>query len=679
MNARILSAVVVVVLVITGAVVLWSRSASAPSLSDPAGGVARSQAAPEHVQVAGCRFERGQTFAFGYRSQTNSRINAIIPGARDVVSQTAVVDLNGTLNFEVLSASPESTVLLGRLSGANDTATRAAGSSLEAGFLARVDARCEVTAFARHQGTPQIAARAQHVMASDLSFSVGDGYPVTEVSFATSLGTLRTMVTRGEPGVFTRKALNYTSHWIPRMEGVNLVEGSLEARRGSSGWVERLFGSEAVSGAEVQSSKTEWSAEARAVDPAALADVSRAEGDYVWVNALGLVDEADVVVGTPSEDHDRRVAAARGVTFDAAMTRFGALVASGANINEQWRDTAAWLDAHPDQIPDFVDVITDESFPAGAKAPAFLALGQTQNSVARESLLGIFREPESQQADKIRSSLALSMRADVGLPLAKELKKVAMKKSADSSDAAVARQAVLHLGVLAGTHQNQTDVMQESLGLVQQLSTTAKTADDYSVLFGLVGNMAELSLLPQIATWSRSPDPLLRRELPDAIRRYRVERVHDLVLDWLARESDVDVKRELFETLFHMYVDAGRPVEEDLMREALRHLAERPLVLTRQSLYHLLTPFMDRPEVHEAFKAALKYELDEKSGLYSLVAQGLPATTIYEVFATLPSLRGQYVGGLKPEATQGVPMLDVRPINEVPQPGFEAAMKEVTP
>ena len=679
MNARILSAVVVVVLLMAGAAVVWSRSRGAPSPSELAREGAASQVAPERVPVAGCSFERGQTFAFDYRSHTNSRITAIIPGAKEVVPQTAVVDLNGTLSFEVVSASPQSAVLVGRLSGANDTATRAAGPTLEAGFLARIDARCEVTAFARHGGTPQIAARAQHVMASDLSFSVGDGYPVAEVSFPTSLGTLRTMVTRPEAGVFARKALNYTSHWLPRMLGVNLVEGAAEAHRGSSGWVERLSGYEEVSGAEVQSSKTEWSAQARAADPAALAGVSRVEADYVWVNALGLLDEVDVVVGTPSEDHERRVAAARGVTFDVAMTRFGALVASGANINEQWRDTAAWLDAHPDKIPDFVEVITDQSFPPGAKAPAFLALGQTQNSVARESLLGIFREPESQQADKIRSSLALSMRADVGLPLAQELKKVAMSKTDDSSDSAVARQAVLHLGVLAGSHPNQTDVMKESLALVQELSATAKTADQYSVLFGLVGNMAELSLLPQIASWSRSPDPVLRRELPDAIRRYRVERVHDLVVEWLARETDADVKRDLFETLFHMYVDAGRPVEEDLMREALRHLAERPLVLTRQSLYHLLTPYVDRAEVRDVFKAALKYELTEKSGLYSLVAQALPASTIYEVFASLPSLQGQYAGGLKPAETSGAVTPEVRPINEVPQPGFEAAMKEVSP
>lgn len=670
MNARIASVVAVGAAAALVAGLLWSRGATvapSPGPSAPTPG-STAPGAPASA-ITACRFQQGQTFSFDYRSETHARLAAVLPGTHEVVPQTAAVELTGVVTFEVLSVHTEDAVLVGRLSGVNASATRAAGPTLEAAFLTRVNERCELTAFARARATPQVAARAQHVLASDLSFSIGDGSPASEALFPTSLGQLRALVLRGEePGRFVRKAVNYTSHWVPRMAQVHLVEGEVDVRRGASAWVERLTGHEEVGGGEVQFSKTDWSVIARAVDPAALSGASRREEDYVWVNALGAVEAGDVVVGNEAQDHQRRVVAARDLSFETAMTRFGAKLEAGANINEQWRDMAAWLDAHPEQIPDYVDVITDEAFPAGGKAPAFLALGQAQDPLAREALLGVFREPEAQQADRMRSSLALSMRKDVGLPLAKELKAVASSTSRDASEVAVARQAVLHLGVLAGTHQTQADVVAESLSMVSTLSASAKTADDYSVLFGLVGNMAELSLLPRIAEWSKSPDPVLRRELPDAIRRYRVDRVHDLVVEWLARETDADVKRELFNTLHHMYVDAGRPVEEDLMREALRHLAERPLVLTRQSLYHLLTPYGERPEVQEALTSALTFELSEKSGLYSLVAQALPAERIYEALRV----------GVKPPERAAVttPTPSSRPLNEAAPAGFDAVMRE---
>jgi hypothetical protein len=657
------------VVLLVGAGLWVTRGTQATADGASPGPTASPVAASPSGTPSGCHLERGQGFAFAYRSETHSRISAQLPGASEVITQAATVELTGTLSFEVLSAGERDAVLLGRLSGVNAPATRAAGPTLEAGFLLRVDEQCQVTAFARHQQTPQVAARAQHVVVTDLSFATADGAAPREVVFPTSLGTLRALVLPGDaPGTLVRRALAYTAHWAPRMAAVQLVEGDVEVRRGASRWFEGLRGVEVVAGGEVQTSKTEWSLAAQPYDATALAGVTREVGDYVWENSLGVVEGGEVVVGTEAEDHARRVATMRDVSFDAALLRFGAKLEAGVNINEQWRDMAAWLDAHPERITDYVEVITDEAFPAGGKAPAFLALGQTQNPVAREALLGVFREPDFQQGDRIRSSLALSMRTDVGLPLAKELKAVAAQGGGSDSEAAVARQAVLHLGVLAGTHRAQPDVVAESLSLVSALAGSAKTADDYSVLFGLVGNMGEPSLLPRIADWSRSPDPVLRRELPDAIRRYRVERVHDLVLEWLQRETDADVKRGLFDTLYHMYVDAGRPVEEDLMREALRHLDEQPLPLTRQSLYHLLTPHAHRPEVKAALTAGLRLELAEKSGLYALVAQALPRESIYEALRV--DVRSSDTPAAAPAATPG------RPLNEAAPPGFDAIMQQ---
>jgi hypothetical protein len=424
---------------------------------------------------------------------------------------------------------------------------------------------------------------------------------------------------------------------------------------------------EEVSGGMVRFSRTEWTAQAVAPAAAALSAASRSQADYVWENPFaGDAQEAETTPLAASKDHERRVAAMHDVAYPVALERFTVMLEGGANINDQWRDMAAFLDAHPEQIPAYVEHITAPEFPAGYKAPAFLALGQAQTPVARDALLGVWRERDQQPADRMRSSLALALRADVGAPLAKELRAEATRTGGDEVDVAVSRQAVLHLGVLAGTRPGDRDVTEEATALAKQLVASAQTPSDWSAAFGLIGNMAEGTLLPDIAQWSRLPDPAVRQHVPRALRRYRVERVHALLVDWLARESSADVKRELFDVIHHMYVDANRPVEEDLMREALRHLREQPQVLNRQSLLHVLAPFVGtHPEVLEAFKVQLKVELEERSGLYSLVAEYLPAASIYEVLSTVPGLRAQFAGGLRPELSAR-PAAEERPMPEVP-------------
>lgn len=676
MSARhLVVAVSSTVLVAVVAGVWWQRQARvdpAPTLPSP---VAVTPTLPTPSGAA-CRFTRGQTFAFAYQSETHYRVTVPLPGAREAMPQTGTAELQGQLTFEVLDGAAHEATLLGRLTQPNDTAVKLAGPTLENSFLARLDERCQVTGFARLKATPHVAARAQQVALHDLAFSVGDGTPTSEASFLTTLGTLRTMVAASPeaPGVYVRKPLNYTARWSPRMEGVALIDGLVTISRGQSPWFEELRGEEELGGGPVEFSKTEWSAKQAAVDAAALSTASRKLDDYVWENTFVEHEEARTQLGGDDDDHARRVELARTTTFDQALGHFGALVAAGANINEQWRDLSAFLDAHPDQIEAFVDTVTDDDFPPGAKAPAFLALGEAKTPVAREALLGVYRDRESGTADRIRSSLALVTRADVGAPLARELRTEALRKPATTEEAAVSRQAVLHLGILSGTHPGQSDLLSEATELMQTLTATAKTPEDYSVLCGAVGNMAELSMLPQIATWSQLPDPALRQKVPQALRRYRVDRVHDLLVSWVERERDPDVLRELFNVMHHMYVDAGQPIDTPLVQAALRHLREQPKVLTRQSLYHLLAPHVGDATVRATLEAQLKFELEERSGLYSLLAQDLPAESVFAVLSTLPSVRGQFGGALKPGATSAPPPVVDSPMPAPPE-GFEAAIR----
>ncbi len=674
--------IVIVAAAVTAAlaVALWWPRTSPVQTPGPLPGTTALPTAVDAVRGGeACRFTTGATFSWAYRTESHYRVNTLLPGAPGPAPQNGDAEVQGRLSFEVLSSAPGTAMLVGRLTAANETALRAVGAPLENSFLARVDERCQVTAFARLKTTPGNAARVQHLALSDLSFSVAPNAPGAEPQFFTAMGTLRAQVTQGDEGAghWLRKPVGYLARWSPRMDTVNLKDGLLEVRRGNSAWFDTLRGEEEVAGGEVEFSRTEWSATPLPPDATALQSVSRDEADYVWGNALADLEVARGTAGGPTQDHARRVELARNTTWDEAITRFSTLIAARANINEQWRDMAAYLDAHPDKIEEYVEEITAREFPAGAKAPAFLALGQTQSPIARDALLGVYRNTAAMSGDRIRSSLALAARNDVGAPLAKEFHTQAMSKTSGPAEASVARQTMLHLGILAGTHPAQTDVTAEALTMVKELTATAKTPEDFSVLCGTVGNMAERSLLPQIATWSKLPDASLRQQVPQALRRYAVADVHDLMVEWLQRETSSDVKRELFNVMHHMYVDAHQPIDAPLVAEAMKHLRENPKVLTRQSLYHLLAPHIGtNPEVHAQLKQQLKYELDEKSGLYSLVAQDLPAASVLEVLSTMPQLANQFAGGLKPEDTHAAPPPESTPLPDLPAPpAMEAAMR----
>jgi len=580
--------------------------------------------------------------------------------------------LTGELTFEVLTPSSNGTaVLVGRLSGANAQAKQLMGERVEAPFLAKVNSRCEVTAFAHHKDTVRPVARVQDVVLNDLAFAIPRG-ELEEVQFHTTIGTQRALVARDqESGQFLRKALSYNARWLPSMASVDVVAGEVHIRRGSGPWFDGLKGTEEVRGGAVDASTTEWEVTSSKVDGALLTGVSRRESDYVWANVLGDDENApEVKLLGDDKEHQRYVELMSNVSYEQAIVRFSALLERGANINEQWPAMAGYLDAHPDKIGEYVELITDESFPDGAKAPAFLVLAQTRSPVARESLLGMYRDRAIDPANRMRSSLALVSRADVGAPLARELRVEASRSPENEAEAAVSRQAVLHLGMLSGTRPTQEDIVIEATDLVSELASKAKTPHDYSVLCGAVGNMADPRQLPRVAQWSQIADPDIRMQVPHALRRYKIDAVSDLVENWLARETDQAVNRELFNIIRHMHVDEARQVSPQIAAAALKHLKENPPVLNRQSLFHILAPSVGTNlDVREVFKTQLKVELTERSGLYSLVAAYLPAESQYEVLATVPGMSGQFGGGIEPLLPQPEPRGQ-----EVPIPQMQRAM-----
>jgi hypothetical protein len=269
---------------------------------------------------------------------------------------------------------------------------------------------------------------------------------------------------------------------------------------------------------------------------------------------------------------------------------------------------------------------------------------QAQNPAAREALLGIWRERRLPTMDRVRGSLALATRPDVGAAYAQELVGEITRKSESSEEANVARQAVLHLGVLAGTRPNDRAVMEVVHSALMNRASVATTPHDLEVVFAAMGNTGDVTFLPEVQKWSQHPDWEFRAAAAIGMRRMNVDLVESFTLEWLRRETHPDVKREIFEVVHHQYTDAGKPVGEALMLEAVKHLRQQPRILTRQSIFRILEAHMSHPDVRQAMRDQLKVEYEARSGLFAFLASLLSERDVQSVLASIPSLRDQFNG-----------------------------------
>jgi hypothetical protein len=365
-------------------------------------------------------------------------------------------------------------------------------------------------------------------------------------------------------------------------------------------------------------------------------------------------------------DHEQRVAAMRDVKFEAALGHFTALADTNQNIATRWPDMAAFLDAHPEHIEDFSTRLITE-FEPHQKVGGFLALGQAQNPAAREALLEIWRERGLSMMDRTRASLALVTRADVGVALAKELRVEAARRPSTSDEANVSRQAMLHLGVLAGTRPANQQVALETREAILSALSGAKTPEDTSVIFAAIGNTGDATYLPELETWSLDRSAEIRATVALGMRRMPVEAVRDFTVAWLRRETHPDVKREIFEVVQHQYQDAGRPIGEALLLEAVGHLRQQPRILTRESLFRLLEPHAGNELVRAALRDQLKVEYERQSGLFAFVAGLLPERDVQAVLTSIPTLHDQ-LGTVSPTPPSSPAQANALP--ETPPEGF---------
>ncbi len=596
-----------------------------------------------------CHFTVGQRLAYDLTSEVSVRLAPEL--ARFGGADAPRNSLNESqLTLEVLKVDGLGAVLLARAGGLEVTA----GEDVKAPWLARVNERCEVAGFARHVATTRGAARQQQALLHELWFSLA-GVTPRAVAFENSTGAAVGQVF-ADDGALVRTTQQYERVFLPSMNGVQVKRSRLTVKRGDGPWFDTIEGVEETSvPGVIESGRAVLKVGKRTFEEAVLTSASRHEADYVWQNLLGAAPDGHLRANSMPEDHRQRMAAMRPLSLSTALDGMAGTIATGASVDQQWRDMAAFLDAHPEDINDFAEVVVTE-FPANWKGVGYLALSHTENVEARELLLTVLRERNAPTIDRVRASLALVTRHDVGLPLAKELLAEARLSGGTKDQQDFGHQALLFAGMMSGLRPEEKPIQDEVHGsLAEQL--TRPSWQELVPVYAAIGNTGDLSFLPDIDRASRHPDPDWRAVVPIALRRMPLAGVREFELGWLRRETSPDVLRELFMVIHRQYQDLGKTIDDELATEAVNYLRRQPHLLTRQTLLMLLEPWVaQRPDVRAAFRDQLKIEYEATTGMFAFVASALSEEDVEAALATVPSLGDQYgTVSATPPSSFGVP------------------------
>lgn len=582
----------------------------------------------------GCSFDAGQTFALSYQSQTTFH-----DGQR-----TKEQRVQGTLTFSVLDAAPQASVLVATFTP-DSAPTGEATRDLDAPFLVQINRWCELERFGRGASVAVDVARLQQSLVHELWFSRPEGKASATERFKNAVGEARATLDVDDSGAVTRTVRAYERFWSPDMAGTRVqksvlrVEQSPATNRAFAPWLSRAVGEQTlVLPGALPSGTSTIKAQAVAAKASDLRDASRDEEDYIWGDLLR--PQSRQMAPGISDGYQKRVEAMRNVKFDQALQRFGTLVETKANAEEHHVVMAAYLDAHPENIVPFSKLLAAK-LPDNWKPAGYAALQATQNPVAKDALVELWTEERLPSIERVRSSLALAGRLDVGAPLARKFAAASTRGTSDG-ELDVAKHALLHLGVLAGTHGDDGEVQEIARETLASRLSTADSREELKTTFLAVANTGNTAFLPALQRWSEHSNPDYREVVAIGMRRMPVDDTRAFVAEWLERETSYRVKREIFEVIKRQFHDQQAVLDDALVDQTVAHLRQRPRILTRQSIYRLLTPLAKKDgRVREALREALAFETEKKSNLANYLTQILSPADVDRALAERPSLSDQ--------------------------------------
>lgn len=620
-------------------------SAAAASASGPAGEAPPTT--PEVERAPGCRFTPDTTLAYTLTASVEARTGVTTGGKPGGEIPNLKRDASSTLDLRVLSADDRGAVLAGRYRDVD-----AVLGDMAQPFLVRIGADCGIAGFARLATSSLVSARAAQAMTANLVFASGPA----QADGANDYGAFRANYKRIANRI-ERRIQGYTRVWSeewsssvfevadPKAGKARQAQAPKESylgvELGAGPWFASLSGTERVA---IFNTELTSQIKAKQVTPPpnALADVPRDEAAYVWEDLLHRRLKQPTALRPPeTEAEKKQIAELATLAPSTAMAQYRSGLAAGEDFSGAWRKLSRYLEVRPEAAGAIAQEIRQGQLPEDGSAGVFMALGNAQTTEARDALLAIKNDTGVGPFDRSRSVFALVGRPDVGVDFARSLRSEsqAITTGDDRSTRLYARHAALALGVMGALRAEEPGIVSEASGVVMDILARGRTDIALRPAFGAAANLGDPKLLAVVTPYLRSPDAKIRRAATVVVRRMPPATTRELTNEVLRTETDAEVRRDLYHTVYLQHLDARVTPDRNLVLSAIDDLLHtRPQGLTRQSIVHLLGAAQkDYPEAHAALIAAVPLEAQVKDeGILELMTQYLSGDEIAAALAGQP-------------------------------------------
>jgi hypothetical protein len=537
------------------------------------------------------------------------------------------------LDLQSLAGVPGDNVLLARLRDL-DRETAAITGELEPPFLLRVDRACTITGFGRLDTTRVPAARTQQALAHELQWTMPRGTSQAG-SGSNNLGAFVAEFTRERDGgssYVTRKILRYTRLWSRAGVRPGSEDGPTSSHRKVSfdggPWFAALEGVESSKQLSIVEATTHTRAWRTTTPAQAFAGAPTDLHRYIWEDLLPRPIAPDgprpaLAIGEAERERLRKT------TLDRAVADFNTMTEGGANMKDTWPPLSRLLEVRPELARPLARKLVSGEIPPGSTAGVYVALSNALVPEARDALLEINRDPSQHMMDRSRAAFALVSRPDVGVELAKDLRRDtrAIASGTTRPQRIYAREAALALGMMGGLKgEAQPEVKQQALAAVSEILGAGQRWYDLRPAFAMIANLGDPAMLPLAERYARSPDPRIRQASTVVTRRMQPADTRGFTLEWLRRETDRDVKRRLYATVQMQTFDAHEPVSDDILAQAVADLKSDPpqQMLTRQSILRTIRDAVAAEPrklegLREVLRDQLRFEIRQRSGLADLL------------------------------------------------------------
>ena len=635
MRNKTLPVIAVAAALVGGALVMQQRE-------QPATEHARAERSAKPVRThephGPCDFELAEELSYTLSIQSS----AIVRGDRMGAAGNAQVarKVEAKLALEALSVDARGAVLLARFSPVE---VDGKAEELDEPFLLRVR-ECRVEGFARHTRTLSAHARTVQGLAYELGYPHVAQGETRRVEGDDTAGHYRAAFT-SEGSTVTRHIEAYTTLWdgsaLPAAPGSEVrPTASVSTFALDDGpWFAALTRHEVLSGVAAADTDQTLHVKRAEVDEDALSEADRDQNHYVWENLLPRVAFRRAKREVTRKDLEARKAV-RDHSLDEELAEFVVRSRSLANFAETWPPLATYLEARPEMTRPLAHALRTGVVPPDGRAGGWLAIGNARTEEAKQVLLETMRDPTALAINRTRAMFAMVDRDDVGVELTREMASQAltMSSATDNEGRFFARESALAMGMMAGLRgETEPAVLDVALSTARQLLSSQKTASDLHPVFGSIANIGHPSMLALTRSYTYAPDAKVRAGAALVFRRLSPLASNDFVAEWLGRETDLTVKREIYTTLWKQSHDARMPAGAAVLERAIADLAQRPGIIERRAIIKLLGEAAKTyAPAREALVAQAAVEAQQRTGLYTVIAQYIGADDLSRGLAQGP-------------------------------------------